>query len=94
MYSSALTELQAFLGDFAFLLSRLGLHWKGDKGVRIALIGVEKDELTILVGIPMTLYPTEEPAPPPTKETPKKRVPTASERACKKALDSLGSKGG
>jgi len=63
MYGPVLTELQAFLGDFALLLSRLGLHWKGDRGVRIALIGVEKDELTILVGIPMTLFPTEEKAP-------------------------------
>lgn len=59
MYGTALTELSAFLGDFALLLSRLGYHWRGDSGVRIALIGVEKDELTILVGIPMTLYSTE-----------------------------------
>lgn len=63
MYTSALTELQDFLGDFALLLSRLGFHWRGDKGVRIALSGVEKDELTILVGIQMTLYSTEEKAP-------------------------------
>jgi hypothetical protein len=63
MYGPVLTELQTFLDDFALLLSRLGWHWRGDRGVRIAVIGVEKDELTILVGIPMTLYPTGEKAP-------------------------------
>lgn len=57
MYGPALTELAAFLKDFALLLSRLGYRWRGDRGIRIALTGVEKDELTIIVGIPITLYP-------------------------------------
>lgn len=62
MANPALSELETASTDLAHLVNALGWVWNMPGGVRLSIIGVEKDTLTLLIGTPVVLTPDEESA--------------------------------
>lgn len=60
MIESDLSDLQSLLHDLGELCRILGYVWSLPGGIRFALLEVDKDELTILAGIPVRIVPREE----------------------------------